>query len=67
MKEIKENHGGSSGNIIKEAFIKWLGLFLVLVGAGVLYLLIDNIGYKINGIMYIMSVIKPVIYGAVIA
>lgn len=67
MKEIKENQGGGSGNIIKEAFIKWLGLFLVLVGAGVLYLFIDNMGYIINGIMYIMSVIKPVIYGAVIA
>ena len=66
MTESNKN-SNTNGNIIKEAFFKWLGLFLVLVGAGLFYLFINNIGYILNGLVYVLSLIKPVIYGAVIA
>ena len=59
--------GNTGGNLIKEAFFKWIGLFLVLVGAGLFYLVITNIGYILEGFIYVLSLIKPVIYGAVIA
>lgn len=52
---------------IKEAFGKWFGLFLVLISAAVVYLLIINLDDIFSGLMYILGVLKPVIYGAVIA
>ena len=52
---------------IKEVFGKWFGLFLVLISAAVVYLLIINLDDIISGFMFMLSVLKPVIYGAIIA
>lgn len=52
---------------VKEAFGKWLGLFLVLISAAVVYLLIINLDDIFSGLMYMLGILKPVIYGAVIA
>lgn len=52
---------------IKEAFGKWFGLFLVLISAAVVYLLIINLDDIFSEFMYIIGVLKPVIYGAIIA
>ena len=52
---------------IKEVFGKWFGLFLVLISAAVVYLLIINLDDIFSGLMFMLSVLKPVIYGAIIA
>ncbi|CDB91105.1 membrane protein [Clostridium sp. CAG:253] len=52
---------------IKEVFGKWFGLFLVLISAAVVYLLIINLDDIFLGFMFMLSVLKPVIYGAIIA
>ena len=52
---------------IKEVFGKWFGLFLVLISAAVVYLLIINLDDIFSGFMFMISVLKPVIYGAIIA
>lgn len=52
---------------IRDAFGKWFGLFLVLISAAGIYLLFVNLNYLFNGVIYILGVLKPVIYGAVIA
>ena len=52
---------------IKEVFGKWFGLFLVLISAAVVYLLIINLDDIFSGFMFMLSVLKPVIYGAIIA
>lgn len=52
---------------IKEAFGKWFGLFLVLISAAAVYLLIINLDDIFSGIMFMLGVLKPVIYGMIIA
>ena len=52
---------------IKEVFGKWFGLSLVLISAAVVYLLIINLDDIFSGFMFMLSVLKPVIYGAIIA
>lgn len=52
---------------IKEVFGKWFGLFLVLISAAVVYPLIINLDDIFSGFMFMLSVLKPVIYGAIIA
>lgn len=52
---------------IKEVFGKCFGLFLVLISAAVVYLLIINLDDIFSGFMFMLSVLKPVIYGAIIA
>ena len=51
----------------KKAFGRWLGLFLVLVAALVFYLVVVNLDIIFNGIFYVLGILKPVIYGCVIA
>ena len=62
-----DNNEQNERMTIKEAFGKWFGLFLVLISAAVVYLLIINLDDIFAGFMYILGVLKPVIYGAVIA
>ena len=57
----------SEGNIFKEAFSKWLGLFLVLVAVGALCFAMININHIFAGIAYIIGIMRPVLYGCVIA
>lgn len=52
---------------IKEAFLNWVGLFLVLVAAIVAYMLITNLGKIIGIVRFFFSILKPVLYGCVIA
>lgn len=52
---------------IKEAFGKWFGLFLVLISAAAVYLLIINLDDIFSRIMFMLGVLKPVIYGMIIA
>lgn len=55
------------GNVLKEAFDRWLGLFLVVVASvGVIFLVI-NINVVYSAFMALMEIIKPVLYGCVIA
>ena len=65
---VSQNDNEENGRItIKEAFGKWFGLFLVLISAAVVYLLIINLDDIFSGITYIFGIVKPVIYGAIIA
>lgn len=65
---MSQNDNEENGRItIKEAFGKWFGLFLVLISAAVVYLLIINLDDIFSGITYIFGIVKPVIYGAIIA
>ena len=65
---MSQNDNEENGRItIKEAFGKWFGLFLVLISAAGLYLIFVNLNYIFGGFAYILGVLKPVIYGAVIA
>ncbi len=52
---------------VKEAFLRWIGLFLVAVSVIILYLIIINIKEILDAVLYLFGVIKPVIYGFVIA
>lgn len=52
---------------IKEAFLNWFGLFLVLVAAIVVFLAINNFKQIIHFAGYFIGLIKPVLYGCVIA
>jgi len=54
-------------SIWKEAFGKWLGLFLVLVAAGALYFMMLHINTIFSGVAAMLGIIRPVLYGAVIA
>lgn len=63
MKEEHEEHSFS----IKNAFLNWCGLFLVIVAAIIAYLVFTNFKYIIHTIGYFIGLIKPVLYGCVIA
>lgn len=66
MSDKKGSNEHESG-IFREAFSKWLGLFLVLVAAGLFYFIVANVDIIFEYIMYITGILKPVIYGCVIA
>lgn len=66
MPGINDN-GRQEPGLLKKAFGRWLGLFLVLVTALLLYLVIVNLDTIFGYIFYVAGIIKPVIYGAVIA
>lgn len=52
---------------LKEAFLNWIGLFLVLVAVVILYFVIRNMSYFLKIIAGFIKILMPVIYGAVIA
>lgn len=66
MPGINDN-GRQEPGLLRKAFGRWLGLFLVLVTALLLYLVIVNLDTIFGYIFYVAGIIKPVIYGAVIA
>ena len=66
MSGMKENNTQEAG-IFKKAFGRWLGLFLVVVTALVLYLVTVNLDNIFGYFSYVAGILKPVIYGAVIA
>ncbi|MFG6392603.1 MAG: AI-2E family transporter [Lachnospiraceae bacterium] len=59
--------GTQEPGLLRKAFGRWLGLFLVLVTALLFYLFIVNLDIIFGYISYVAGIIKPVIYGAVIA
>ena len=63
----KREDGIQEPGLLKKAFGRWLGLFLVLVAALVFYLVVVNLDIIFNGIFYVFGILKPVIYGCVIA
>lgn len=52
---------------LKEAFLNWIGLFLVLVAVVILYFVIRNMSYFLKITAGFIKILMPVIYGAVIA
>lgn len=63
MKEENVTHRFS----IKEAFLNWIGLFLVIIAALAVFFVVTNLG-KIGGIVAgFVKILKPVLYGCVIA
>ena len=63
----KREDGTQETGLLKKAFGRWLGLFLVLVAALVFYLVAVNLDIIFDGIFYVLGILKPVIYGCVIA
>lgn len=52
---------------MKEAFLNWCGLFLVLVAAIVVFLAINNFKQIVHIVGQYVGLVKPVLYGCVIA
>lgn len=63
----KREDGVHETGLLKKAFGRWLGLFLVLVAALVFYLVAVNLDIIFNSVFYVLGILKPVIYGCVIA
>lgn len=57
----------TSSGIWKKAFSKWFGLFLVLMAAMAVFLLMSNIQYIVSSFFSLFGLIKPIVYGCVIA
>lgn len=62
-----ENKGTSKESTIKEAFLKWLGLFLVVISALAIYFIVTNANTILHTIGKYVGILRPVIYGCVIA
>lgn len=63
------NHSEKSSysNKIKEAFNHWLGLFLVILAAFIIILVILNMKQIMSVTFGLIHMVKPVVYGCVIA
>lgn len=57
----------SYSNKIKEAFNHWLGLFLVILAAFIIILAILNLEQLLDIVFGLVRMVKPVVYGCVIA
>lgn len=66
MSDIKEDNIQET-SLLKRVFGRWFGLFLVIAAAIVFYLIINNLDTIVDNIFYVAGIIKPVIYGCVIA
>lgn len=60
-KDIKEQ------SYIKKVVMKWSGLFLVVVAAIAIYFIIANADLIFSTLAYYIGILKPVVYGFVIA
>lgn len=60
----KENHKNFTW---KEAFSKWLGLFLVVIASLAVFFVVDNAAEIISTIGSYIGILRPVVYGCVIA
>lgn len=63
---MKEDNGQET-SLLKKAFGRWLGLFLVIAAALVFYLIINNLALIFAAMFYVSGILKPIIYGFVIA
>lgn len=54
-------------SLIKETFLKWSGLFLVVVASIAIYFIIANADVIFSTISQYIGILKPVVYGCVIA
>lgn len=62
-----ENKEPQKESTIKEAFLKWLGLFLVVVSALAIFFIVTNAEAILDTIGKYVVILRPVIYGCVIA
>lgn len=58
---------GQTGFRIKENIGKWMGLFLALTAVILIYFCIVNLGVIASGFMRLLGILKPVIFGCIIA
>ncbi len=63
MNEGKREHTFS----VKEAFLNWFGLFLVIVAAMALYFIVTRFKLILHVLGAFVGLVKPVIYGCIIA
>jgi len=62
-----ENKETNRQSPLLKAFFKWIGLFLVVVAAIVIYFLIANANEILSAIGSYIGILRPVVYGCVIA
>lgn len=62
-----ENKETNRQSPLLKAFFKWIGLFLVVVAAIVVYFLIANANEILSAIGSYIGILRPVVYGCVIA
>lgn len=62
-----EKKEGNQQSPMKEAFLKWSGLFLVVVAAIAIYFVIANADSIVSAIGSYIGILRPVVYGCVIA
>lgn len=54
-------------SLLKEAFLKWSGLLVVVIVALIFYFVVSNFDNILGGIGSYVSILRPVVYGCVIA
>lgn len=52
---------------MKEAFLNWIGLFLVIISSLAVFLIVTNIQPILDQMRHFIGIIKPVVYGCIIA
>lgn len=52
---------------MKEAFLNWIGLFLVIISSLAVFLIVTNIQPLLDQMRHFIGIIKPVVYGCIIA
>lgn len=62
-----ENKGMNRQSPLLKAFLKWIGLFIVVVAAIVIYFVIANADEIVAAIGSYIGILRPVVYGCVIA
>lgn len=62
-----EEKNNQKPSILKDAFLKWVGLFLVVVAALAVFFVVYNADDIIAAIGHYVGILRPVVYGCVIA
>lgn len=62
-----EEKNNQKPSILKDAFLKWVGLFLVIVAALAVFFVVYNADGIIAAIGHYVGILRPVVYGCVIA
>ena len=62
-----EEKNNQKPSILKEAFLKWIGLFLVIVAALAVFFVVYNADNIMATIGSYVGILRPVVYGCVIA
>ena len=63
----ENEYGDGRDSILRETIHRWLGLFIMVVAAILVYLIANNANNILDSILGFLGLIKPVIYGGVIA